>query len=559
MSPSVSLQQCSCDGYSAFCDSLMGLKQVVTRALKNIIHKHTRMNLSSRFLFMKILKSVAALEELSSLESLKAQRFVKEKSYQKITQEVQKLLGESRGLSLGDPAARDYKCTVGNADPDEGFDNADKAQQGQEPNYYSDSSIIICSQTQFQEASSDCVVVTSNRNDEEELFNSLSDLRLDDSRRTAVSVNAEGANNTRAVDSLKGGCINSEMISAGSSPCSRKQAKRRRYIPGYRTAPYAILRVLHDHDGAHKHFIALKAVHHTDTALDSRQVFSVLKALARKGLVCAEKGSKYCLAQAGHELCSILFSGSPDPPAEDQEIKMVIDSREKKSGRDRVFFQSHFLSNRIPNETRFLSVGDFLWIKNERVLGHIVERKQCSDLASSIFDGRYREQKHRLSALGMCVYYLVENLRVEESREGYVHRCLLETRMEGFIVLETGSIRESAWVLEMIDKRVRSQARDPDAETQSGESSRHYMSYGSFLNETSKSNFKVGDMLLVALLGIKGLSKGFAAALSKKYLTLSNFRRHAANEAFRNEIKSLRVGGRELGERMARHIANMVK
>ena len=49
-------------------------------------------------------------------------------------------------------------------------------------------------------------------------------------------------------------------------------------------------------------------------------------------------------------------------------------------------------------EIRHLKVGDFIWIaKNnegqELVLPYIVERKRMDDLAQSIKDGRFHEQK----------------------------------------------------------------------------------------------------------------------------------------------------------------------
>lgn len=72
--------------------------------------------------------------------------------------------------------------------------------------------------------------------------------------------------------------------------------------------------------------------------------------------------------------------------------------------------------HQIRYEVRRLSVGDFLWIcrcrcsAREFVLPHIVERKRMDDLAASIKDGRYHEQKFRLSDSGIAnVVYMVES------------------------------------------------------------------------------------------------------------------------------------------------------
>lgn len=73
--------------------------------------------------------------------------------------------------------------------------------------------------------------------------------------------------------------------------------------------------------------------------------------------------------------------------------------------------------HKITYEVRRLSVGDFMWICRdtrdasiELVLPYIVERKRMDDLASSIKDGRFHEQKFRLSDCGLAnKIYLIEN------------------------------------------------------------------------------------------------------------------------------------------------------
>ncbi|ELA41963.1 uncharacterized protein VICG_00980 [Vittaforma corneae ATCC 50505] len=207
--------------------------------------------------------------------------------------------------------------------------------------------------------------------------------------------------------------------------------RKRKYVPGYRTAAYAILKALYHYNGSHKHLIVLRATPYTDAEFDKSQrfsAFSSFKTLQKKGLIQIDSDSRCYLTQAGSELCSAMFTNDSISTVEDQNIQIVIDSREKKNNRDRAFFQGHFSSKGIPNQTRYLNVGDFIWLKNERVVDVIVERKQTSDFVSSISDGRFREQKNRLKNMGFTVFYLVENMKVEESRKNYVNRCLLEVR-----------------------------------------------------------------------------------------------------------------------------------
>lgn len=74
-------------------------------------------------------------------------------------------------------------------------------------------------------------------------------------------------------------------------------------------------------------------------------------------------------------------------------------------------------SRKVNFEVRRLAVGDFLWICRdesqpdvELVLPYIVERKRMDDLASSIKDGRFHEQKFRLSDCGLHnKIYMIEN------------------------------------------------------------------------------------------------------------------------------------------------------
>ncbi|KAK6464880.1 hypothetical protein DFJ63DRAFT_285373 [Scheffersomyces coipomensis] len=97
------------------------------------------------------------------------------------------------------------------------------------------------------------------------------------------------------------------------------------------------------------------------------------------------------------------------------EVILIVDTREIRSQQERDFFYSRLTNLGIKNEVRALPLGDVLWIarhkksNKEVVLNHICERKRLDDLASSIKDGRFQEQKNRLkkSAMKYC-YYLVE-------------------------------------------------------------------------------------------------------------------------------------------------------
>lgn len=99
------------------------------------------------------------------------------------------------------------------------------------------------------------------------------------------------------------------------------------------------------------------------------------------------------------------------------EILLLVDTQETSGKNKRVLDQtrSYLESFGTKHEVRRLTIGDFLWIAqdragNELVLPYIIERKRMDDLASSIRDGRFHEQKHRLKQSGLRhVIYLVED------------------------------------------------------------------------------------------------------------------------------------------------------
>ncbi|EGW30294.1 uncharacterized protein SPAPADRAFT_157116 [Spathaspora passalidarum NRRL Y-27907] len=99
------------------------------------------------------------------------------------------------------------------------------------------------------------------------------------------------------------------------------------------------------------------------------------------------------------------------------EIILCLDNREIRSKQDRDFFPTRLAQLDTECQVRALSVGDAVWIakhkqtNKEVVLNYICERKRLDDLASSLRDGRFHEQKSRLKKTGMKhYYYLVEDI-----------------------------------------------------------------------------------------------------------------------------------------------------
>lgn len=116
------------------------------------------------------------------------------------------------------------------------------------------------------------------------------------------------------------------------------------------------------------------------------------------------------------------------------------------------------------HEIRRLSAGDFLWIcrdtmdeSKEVVLPYIIERKRMDDLASSIKDGRFHEQKFRLNESGLeNKIYLIEN-RGNNSHLGLPIQNLLQaatnTQVHSkFSIKFTDSLKDSMLYLATMTK-----------------------------------------------------------------------------------------------------------
>jgi ERCC4-type nuclease len=184
------------------------------------------------------------------------------------------------------------------------------------------------------------------------------------------------------------------------------------------------------------------------------------------------------------------------------ELKLLIDNREIESKAYRAGFTTGLSLANVSHEFRSLAVGDALWIVRRRnnpttsflnvsgtaisnpdasiavgmekvsalqssqtfnatdvefPLKYIIERKKIDDLASSVIDGRFHEQKLRLSSTQMSITYLIEgslakydpkysNISSKHLR-GAVVNTLIQS---GFRVSFTSSFQETLnWFVQM--------------------------------------------------------------------------------------------------------------
>ncbi len=80
--------------------------------------------------------------------------------------------------------------------------------------------------------------------------------------------------------------------------------------------------------------------------------------------------------------------------------KLIVDNREKE-------LIKKLEAQPLEIEVKMLDIADFQFYYNDEPF-LFIERKSINDLAQSIKDGRYREQKYRLKKSGVNVLYLIE-------------------------------------------------------------------------------------------------------------------------------------------------------
>lgn len=243
-------------------------------------------------------------------------------------------------------------------------------------------------------------------------------------------------------------------------------------------------------------------------------------------------------------------------------VKVVVDVREKEfvkafQGREGEGF-----------EVAALEVGDFT------IGGRlIIERKTFSDLAASIKDGRYREQKVRLKALsgkeGLKVMYLIENdgavrngvvggLPVS-TLMGAMTKCMLR---DGFYVYQSAGVVESVKLIEKLKKQMEA------GELGGGGGKKVAVRAGDYLvavKTEKKANMTEEMCFLAQLKQIPGVSSAGAVAIKDKYgsmkgvfeayRSIDSLKDGSSNltdldkwNAKRRMMADIKIGGRKLGK-----------
>ncbi|QOU21243.1 hypothetical protein BRETT_000964 [Brettanomyces bruxellensis] len=153
-------------------------------------------------------------------------------------------------------------------------------------------------------------------------------------------------------------------------------------------------------------------------------------------------------------------------PSGSYEIFFVSDDREVRSREEPEFFAKGVRARGVNCKVRALSVGDGVWVAINKesgswaTLDFIFERKRLDDLAESIKDGRFREQKSRLDKTGLqrIMYIIEEQMSSDISRfsDAIQTSMSMAVTYSNFHLKRTKDSDDTVKLLAMIHKQVQS-------------------------------------------------------------------------------------------------------
>ena len=196
---------------------------------------------------------------------------------------------------------------------------------------------------------------------------------------------------------------------------------------------------------------------------------------------------------------------------------MIIDDRE------------HDLIARLKAESveftvERLPLGDIKIEKN----GHmaLIERKRTDDFAASISDGRWREQKARLTASGAIVIYMIEGSLYGQSKppetlSSAIWNTMLRDKMW---VIQTRGIEDTSLHLQQLTKKI-------------GTTIRGGTGVRSLLSKRKRKSDSVYLLMLMTM-----VSESVATALTTEYPTLNELQSQLRKDA--NALRSISISSK---------------
>ena len=227
------------------------------------------------------------------------------------------------------------------------------------------------------------------------------------------------------------------------------------------------------------------------------------------------------------------------------QVELILDNREIIRQIERDLIETACRDAKIKLNIRPLEVGDAMWIARDKlggeyVLDFIMERKRLDDLAASIKDGRFQEQKFRLKKSGLRhVIYLIEDFNayhVSQFLEAIQTSIIGLQITDGFFVKRVPTFAMFVKYLVLLTKRIEDTyigehlhvIQEPqmlgstlkDVMGQLDPNTSHVVEYSQFAPLMSKSTMlTVGDVFIKMLMKIRGISGEKALEIQRIFKT----------------------------------------
>jgi ERCC4-type nuclease len=206
-------------------------------------------------------------------------------------------------------------------------------------------------------------------------------------------------------------------------------------------------------------------------------------------------------------------------------MNIIIDEREVG-----LYERIYSLNIGVLVSKKVLDIGDII-IMNELDELCVIERKTLQDLLSSIKDGRYEEQSHRLQhttgLLPHNVIYIIEgNLSTisSEKEKQLIYSSITSLNFyKGFSVLRTTNINDTAdLIISMTKKIERNLKNGIHPSWNDNVKSGNIPPYANVVKKAKKANITVENISVIMLCQIPGISTVTSTAIFAKFGTLQN-------------------------------------
>ncbi len=239
---------------------------------------------------------------------------------------------------------------------------------------------------------------------------------------------------------------------------------------------------------------------------------------------------------------------------------ITIDNREHK-------LIEIFNNNNIKYNKENLDFGDILIVNNN--INILIERKTISDLASSIKDGRYKEQKLRLKDYSnkYKIIYLIEgdiyldkiyNGITSKTIQGIVLKLILRDNIN---CINCNSINDSFKLINNIVDLINKNKLEEDSNFSNlNNISINDINYSNTFKKCKKDNLTPLICNINQLSQIPSVSTRISSSIIDKYLSIENlineYNKIELLDDKYNMLSDLKINNRKIGKKLSKKIYN---